>query len=167
MQIKSKIFTATMLFVFSWFTPLFTIVSQLILGLAGSFFGPGSSSWIFSNLMDMIILLIAHVIFMWVLLKKFSKKNILHGILLFALFNVLAGVLVFQNPVSTHGLFYQTGNFLSNVVLSNFVFVPERDKPYMLLLPFITLVIHVLLANVISYIQTSKNEIAKPLAESA
>ena len=165
MQIKNKILTATILLGFSWFTPLLTILSQLIWGLVGSVFAPVSSSWLFSNLMDMSVLLMAHIIFMWVMLKKFSKKDILHGIMIFALLNVLAGIFVFRNPVSTQGLFYQTVNFLSNVVLSNFVFVLERDKPYIMLLPFVTLAIHVLLAKVIPLIKTSEKEALKLPAE--
>ncbi|MEN1762246.1 hypothetical protein [Anoxynatronum sibiricum] len=167
MHIKNKILTAAILFVFSWFTPLFTILSQLMVGLARSAAAPVSSSWLFSNLMDLFVLLIAHIIFMWVMLKKFSKNNILHGIMIFALLNVLAGIFIFRNPVSTSGLFYQTANFLSNVVLSNVVFVPERDKPYMMLLPFITLAIHVLLVQGVPYLKKSERKAPKPTAENA
>ena len=167
MHIKNKIFAATILGAFSWFSPLFTILSQLLLGLLGPLLNTVISSWWVSNFFDMSILLVAHIIFMWVLVKKFSKNDILHGVLIFALLNVVAGMMVFRNPVSTPGLFYQTVNFLSNVVLSNVVFVPERDKPFMMLLPFITLAIHVLLAQGIHFIQASERKAPKPTADNA
>ena len=156
MQIKNKAIVATILMAFSWFTPLLTILSQLIVGLIGSLPGNASTSWHLSNLIDMIILLIAHIIFMRVLHKKFSKQVIVHGIMIFTLLNILAGFFVFRNPVSTYGLFYQTVNFLSNVIMSFVVFVPDTGKPYMMLLPFVTLSIHLLLAQLMTYVKAMK-----------
>ncbi|SMP38179.1 hypothetical protein [Anoxynatronum buryatiense] len=167
MYSKNNILVAVILLVFSWFTPLFTILSQLMVGFTGSLLSITSSSWFFSNLIDTAILLAAHIIFVWVMLKKFRKKDIVHGSMIFALINGFVGMLVFRNPVSTPGLFYQTVNFLSNVILSNVVFVPEQGKPYMLLLPLVTLAVHLLLPHIILFIQTNEKEAPKRQAENA
>ena len=166
MQIKNKVIAAAFLLAFSWFTPMLTILSQLLLGLIGILFSTANISWTISNIFDMTILLIAHIIFMWVLLKKFSKQNIIHGIMIFALLNILAGFFIFRNPVSTYGLFYQTVNFLSNVIMSFVVFVPETGKPYMMLLPFVTLVIHLLLVQLVTSIKNDEERAPKQMAES-
>lgn len=140
-------FIVLLMFMFSWFTPLVTIISHIIVGLALGL--RINIPWSVITMLDTIMLIAVNLLLIMILRKGFDKIKVRNGILVFAVLNFLAGLTVFQNPVSMVGTFYQMINFLSNVILSNFVFILE--KPYILLLPIFTLLIHLTINYIIEY----------------
>jgi len=161
MQIKNKVTIVLLLAVSSWFLPLTSVVTHVLVGIIRFLTNNNISvSWDIITIIDTVFMTAITFIFIMLLRKKFNNKDLQYGIIGFAILNFLCGLAVYKNPISLLATFYQTINFLSHVIISNFVFVLEEGKPFMLLLPITTFLTHILLNYLVTFMaqKPSRNQ---------
>lgn len=145
MELRNKVFTIILMFMFSFFSPLIFTITEILIQLLESAITGLSISWNGTQIITMIFLTIVHFLFIIFLRKEFNKENVKYGIVGFAVLNIIWSLLIFNNPLSMARTVYQAVNFLSNVILSTFIFTVEEGKLFMVLLPITTSTIHILL----------------------